>query len=166
MVVGRFSDPEWKGAGILLVLWPLVFCYWQLVAYWGVVRPFAIDTAPDAADPSLNEAYGFWVRGNYSFFAPGMMNRTDMNPNSSTYGFWTPPEGARSTTAAASPNKPTPPISSASLSLPTALICTPLTRACARSSPRAQSGAICASRPRACPSPRAPTSSTRSRPAL
>jgi hypothetical protein len=94
MAIGKFEDKEWKGTLMVVLIVFSCVNYHDFAIYFGLVKPLSISTAPAAADPTLNPAYGFWVRGNTSFFSPGMMNRTDTNESSPTFGYWTPPPGA------------------------------------------------------------------------
>ena len=88
---GKFSDMEWKRTLVVCVLIGQVFIAFAIIPYWGIAKPIAHATAPDPQTSILPPAYGFWVRGNASFFMPGVMNRTDVNTSSPTYMSWTPP---------------------------------------------------------------------------
>ena len=48
----------------------------------------------DLSMEPIPDAYGFWLRGNKSFFTPGVLQRTDLNASSPTYLRWLPPPGA------------------------------------------------------------------------
>ena len=48
----------------------------------------------DVSMEPIPDAYGFWLRGNKSFFTPGVLQRTDLNASSPTYLRWLPPPGA------------------------------------------------------------------------
>ena len=93
MVVGKFSDHEWWTT---LVIWAGVlgfYCPMSTILYYGFFKPMAVSTARSESEGPIPPAYGFWVRGNTSFFAPGIMNRTDLNASSGTYMHWIPPPG-------------------------------------------------------------------------
>ena len=148
MAVGKFSDWPWKGT---LMGFFLFFITYAACSY-AIVFPIlgaTMSGAPSAAEAQKKfpEAYGFWLRGNSSFFAPGIMNRTDFNQSSPTYLHWTPPPGAPCVLTTAM--RPTHLFAPSHHRVLLAL----------------QSGGTTASRARACPSARAPTFRTRSTPA-
>ena len=95
MAVGKFSDMPWKGTMISMTLFFIMIVavivpsiIWTLFVLFFMTAPTADDVTKKYSD-----AYGFWVRGNSSFFAPGIMSRTDYNETSPTYLHWTPPPG-------------------------------------------------------------------------
>jgi hypothetical protein len=95
----RASVYDWQWRGTVTMGFPYWFAMgslWMAVA--AMVKRAADATAPTAASTrqTMPDAYGFHVRGNFSFWSPGVMNRTDWNVSSGTYGLWIPPPGARS----------------------------------------------------------------------
>lgn len=94
MVVGKFSDPEWKlqffaCSFYYLGVWSFVGAtlgYWLFVACGRAIAGMQDET-------TMPDALGFWLRGNTSFLTEYAMNRTDLNETSPTYLRWTPPPG-------------------------------------------------------------------------
>ena len=87
------TDVEWVRYALSIMIMAASIFTSHYVLYFGIFRPASILTAPNVTDPRPS-AYAFWLVGNTSFFSPGIMNRTDMNASSPTYGYWVPPPGA------------------------------------------------------------------------
>lgn len=92
MAVGKFEDHEWKGVLIgvcLLYTVHMIITESLGGSKYPRIKGLAMLAAVEDISPSPH--YGFWMVGNASYFAPGIMNRTDLNASSPTFLSWTPP---------------------------------------------------------------------------
>ena len=91
MTRGSFADTEWRGSVPIVISYLVTLMFVTQVASAAFTIFFEGISLSDEGAPS---AYGFHVRGNLSFFSEAVINRTDSNASSPTYGMWTPPPGA------------------------------------------------------------------------
>ena len=107
----RPSDFEWRAT-------IAYFCAMVYIVLWGwhaqceIVFAISNAVAPSAKQvrATMPAAYGFHVLGNSSLWAPGVMNRTDWNVSSPTYGKWIPPPGNQLLASTQSPPGEGPPV--------------------------------------------------------
>ena len=95
----HYTDTSWKGCMLMWFIYKATCHYAFLLLYFFIVKPLSLAMGSATAEhaESLQAAYGFWVRGNTSFFEETTMNRTDMNASSPTYMHWVPPAGTHAT---------------------------------------------------------------------
>ena len=93
----KVTDYEWR-ATLTYLCGTFYVPMWIVVACWYFLeRGIAEAMAPTALEAARDypDAYGFWLRGNSSFFREGVFNRSELNASSAALGHWIPPPGAR-----------------------------------------------------------------------